>query len=242
MSKLNDLTFGLFGEGALGWQGKRGPGSVTPPPTPAPVFTTQPGTNATTGTAGGVTSTAVLYQQGGLLRIEGAVATNATAYEWQQFVNGAWAASGNTAAVLNLPNATAAMAGRWRLKATGAGGDAISNEVIVENAFIYLQHLTNDQQPDRPIINVNDRTQWTMAATANKVVPVIALIRKLSAPTVNYMGIDSGLTATSSDETKVTVATSGRNVTITPKAVAGNADLYVNFAALSAHIAITITV
>lgn len=128
MDGFNDLTGGLIGPAAL-----LSVKAVSVPKAPAPVFTAQPASQ-------------VLYQESGAMRITGAQASPATAFQWQKRnADNTWSdVAGRTAQSLNMSSATLAE-GSYRLRAVNGNSDPVySNTVNVVSVYLLIQ---NDASP-----------------------------------------------------------------------------------------------
>lgn len=233
-SPFTGAPFGAFGEAAK-------------PLPPAPAFTTQPGTNATTGTANSQTHTDVLFQPGGVMTIQGAAASGVESWQWQkQSGDGSWQnISGRTGATITINSAPETATGVYRVLARNAGGETPSEPVTVTAAFLYLQPLAAGTDPT--LTQSADRLAYSGTDTVSATVTAkfIALIRSLAAPTANYMAVTGGLSATTSDADNYPVTTyasgsTARQVEVGTKA-AGTATVAVKLAALQSTLTLTVS-
>lgn len=157
MSKLNDLTFGMFGPGVLSWIGPHGSYSIGPAPTPARI-TNQPPAVA-------------MYQEGGLLEVLGAVVADAVTTIWQKRnADGTtWADTALTGATISKASGVAADAGQYRIKATGTDGVPVySNEVKIGNLYIVVVADLNGNTGTDKVTQAADRYHYTAAVIAGQ--------------------------------------------------------------------------
>lgn len=235
---IHDLSRGVFDLTARRQQ-------PAPPPPPAPVFTKQPGGNATTGTAGGVTTTAVLFQAGDTLTIDAGTATGATSWQWQkQQADQSWAdvQNGGTAK-LTIPAAPAAADGVYRVLAVNAGGSTASSPVTAINSFIYLQNIQGVSDPGQPTRDPNNMSKWTLNnAPVGGKESTITFIRRQSTPQDNLMGVTGGLSVATVDPNVVAIV----NTPSAPRQFdmtfvsPGTTEVNIRIAALDAKLVVTV--
>lgn len=165
-----------------------------------PLFTAQPASDA-------MVPGTIYYQKDQPLNISGAAVSGASAYQWQKKqVNGAWADLPRQTAI-NFSKTVAADSdeGTYRLMAINGNKSTTSDEIPVNNAFLWMQNDSTTQVGAAfSIAQGEDVYHWNMitpSQTGSIRYPSVR-VRLVSAPTVDIPAAAVGtVTAVSSDST-----------------------------------------
>lgn len=187
---------------------------------------------------------AVLFMNGGTLKIEGARASNATSRQWyKQDSGGQWVAvAGQTAATLNITGASNANDGVYMLRIYNADGvSADSQPVTAVCSFLFFQAKT--APGDKVPAAGSDAYTFSLADSVGHTNSLITLVRKFG-QSANYMGITTattGVQVSSSATDVVTVAQSAPRELNTTAVKAGPSVVKFTLGAVTATINVTIS-
>lgn len=215
------------------------PAVIKVTPIPVPVFTTQPTASIMPPAGAYKDKNLVFVPTGNNLNINGAVATNAFSYQWQELqADDTWKdIAGQTSQNLNL--ASYKDEGSYRLSATNTSGTTYSNIMTAFNSFLFIQNDSVTTPTSNFGVQKIDDSHYKMTnPTVSSTTRYIGgFVRKPSAPTTNIAGIDvTNATATTTDATVAKpTQTSGRQ-TVLVLIRAGKATVSISFGGLTSYL------